>query len=496
MFMNYTLSCFGKRLFCSSLFVFGLVFFAATSFCIAKSILPQNATEEERMEYYLEWLEQSPDPSSRDTAASVLSKYKRPRVVSALIGCLSDPIDFVRSQCANSLWILGKYASVAKPALRKALRDPEERVRVQAAGALQAMGESPRSKELIEVRLAALESDSMHVRALAARGLARHVESRLLMPTIIELPAWEKGRASSNYSSASEILYILATARDRSIIPPLLQAINDGIEGEALFIRTVGRFSPPPDGWLDLLIRKINSESRIVRMTVITEMTKLTSNEQIAKWEGPVSAKLKDPDIDVRQMAKRAIQQAESAKAANALKAKVENYVQGIKNNSEGNAVSAEEMRKLNRQAAEQRNNVIVPKKKIDMAGQLQALHQQAMEQRRHGTAQSRKSLAKESYTTLYRVIRNDPDPQNRKLAMATLEILDLPPGQTLPIYINVMNLDKSEELRARAIINVGNMGAEAKHLVPLLKTKMSGGGKSEKTAAQEAIQKISSSMP
>ena len=231
-------------------------------------------------------------------------------------------------------------------------------------------------------------------------------------------------------------------------------------------------------------------------MTVITEMTKLTSNEQIAKWEGPVSAKLNEPDIDVRQMAKRAIQQAESSKAANALKAKVENYVQGMKNNSEGNAVSAEEMRKLNRQAAEQRNNVIAPKKKIDMAGQLQALHQQAMEQRRHGTAQSRKSLAKESYTTLYRVIRNDPDPQNRKLAMATLEILDLPPGQTLPIYINVMNLDKSEELRARAIINVGNMGAEAKHLVPLLKTKMSGGGKSEKTAAQEAIQKISLSMP
>jgi HEAT repeat protein len=58
-----------------------------------------------------------------------------------LIGALSDSEPKFRAGAANALGVLGPAAKAAVPALKKALKDEDEKVRQSAAVALKAIGE-------------------------------------------------------------------------------------------------------------------------------------------------------------------------------------------------------------------------------------------------------------------------------------------------------------------------------------------------------------------
>jgi HEAT repeat protein len=77
----------------------------------------------------------------RETADSAITQISSKKLVPALKRALSHEDEMVRLGAAYYLWNLGREARPAAGALKKALKDPSEKVRDTAAAALEAIRE-------------------------------------------------------------------------------------------------------------------------------------------------------------------------------------------------------------------------------------------------------------------------------------------------------------------------------------------------------------------
>jgi HEAT repeat protein len=135
---------------------------------------------------------------------------------------LSDPNPKVRSQAARKLGEIGAAAKAAVPDLAAALNDADKQVRFAAVNALWTMG--PDAAEAFPAVLGALKSDkSVEVRESAVRALA-DIDPNLAVPPISgALTEDADPRVRLKAAEALSKLGHHATAA----IPALISALND-----------------------------------------------------------------------------------------------------------------------------------------------------------------------------------------------------------------------------------------------------------------------------
>ncbi len=200
-------------------------------------------------------LKENPDTRKRIDAATHLRHKKDSRAVMALADRLSD-----KELSAN-----------AEPALRLALDNPSPGVRTQVAGALESIGVAP--KELVNARLYGLKGKKLHDRAVSLRGLAGHVDNKLLLPVAMKVAEHDADKQiayswlSEEYASPDQVLKSLVDTGDRELIKPFMTAVKKKHPGDKYFLWALGRYSPKPKGWTDILLGQLESGRMIKKVT-------------------------------------------------------------------------------------------------------------------------------------------------------------------------------------------------------------------------------------
>ena len=252
--------------------------------------------------------QRSAELDDRIDAARSIGRYYPVEGAAALARALNDTEPAIREAAAGALWTAAlsdrpgareAVAAVGDP-LRRALDDPSLEVAAIAASALEAAG-TPR-EELADVRRDVLRArgGSSYARFIAARGLIGLDPPAALAPVLVD---WGTdlyaAEASGRRGGISGDLQLL----DRA----LLRLLREGGEGapEALAAE-VGTASPvtvhllsalatsPPPGWLDLLLRTVDSPHAPSRERAWALLGTLRSPADTARWVPRATAALDD----------------------------------------------------------------------------------------------------------------------------------------------------------------------------------------------------------
>jgi HEAT repeat protein len=160
-------------------------------------------------------------PIVRSRGAEALAKQEGPKVVAALARALKDPDDDVRLNAAVGLWNQGPEATVAVPALLDALDDPIYGVRGWAMGELARIpGTAPRAvPRFVDAMAERTEDRSNAIDALFWYGAAAAPAIPALRDVLSHGQPFERRRAARTLGAIG--------AEARSCIPELRMQLRD-----------------------------------------------------------------------------------------------------------------------------------------------------------------------------------------------------------------------------------------------------------------------------
>lgn len=253
------------------------------------------------------------DVDDRRSAALFLFSNANESSVPALVEALKDADDYVRSNAAGALWKLGEKARPAEGPLEQALTDSSARVRLKAAGALEELGTPP--EKIADAVAMGLEDRDVEVRAEAA-----HYLKRAGAPAVQILPALldcvresqknrgkDSSRLSETQSQCRKDLRNLGIL-PKEAIPILDEALKDGDKEERRAAADVlGRAGGAARVEIPALVRALEDADRDVRYEAADSLGELgnAAREAIPALADVLRA---DRDVDVRKRALRSLE--------------------------------------------------------------------------------------------------------------------------------------------------------------------------------------------
>ena len=270
-------------------------------------------------------LQKSKKAEERAKAARFLGGRNQAEAVEALAQALTDKEPSVREAAASALWRTGKGAKAATPALRKALDDPEPRVIARAAGALDFM-DAATPEDLAPARRRALEgARDPYTTFVAARGLIGIDPPRTVLPGLFPYLAAEAEAMAKpggwldhndNVQAAEEALKRVGKTKDRSAIPLLQNELERSPWSAPSLLKTLVLFKPPPERFVQTLIREMQARYPKTRQTALFACRDLGGDADVAVWAPEAQVLLRDADESVRGEAVWALQKAGGRAAA------------------------------------------------------------------------------------------------------------------------------------------------------------------------------------
>jgi HEAT repeat protein len=233
----------------------------------------------------------NPDSSRARRAASLLGNLGHPSAVEPLVEALGHEDAHVAWCSADSLkGLRGERAVVG---LIEALERPEVGMRRGAAAALGSLGDSRAVEPLIRV----LESDGPAVAEKACEALGQLGDERAVVPLIRALEGREMGVATS-------AALALANLGDGRAVPPLLAALGGSEldDSQRSFLRLALLDLAPKN--MEPILEGCQNEAAAVRMGCAEALGKAGDERAV----GPLETLLKDPEKEVRDSARQALE--------------------------------------------------------------------------------------------------------------------------------------------------------------------------------------------
>ncbi len=204
---------------------------------------------------------QDKDPETRQDAAVLLGRMgpAAKEAVPALVAALKD--EAVASRAAIALTQIG---AAAVPALGKALKDPDQSVRLQAARVLGNLG--PAAREALPDLVDALSGANGPVRALAARAVGRiGAPARPTVPHLLVLLKDPDQRARE---AAVRALIRIGPVAVENVVPALAKAVqnDDDAAVRRLAAGALGEYGPDAKGAVTALTHALDDEEPDVKI--------------------------------------------------------------------------------------------------------------------------------------------------------------------------------------------------------------------------------------
>ena len=245
----------------------------------------------------------------RVAAADSLARHAPRAAVPILVQALNETSEPVRRAAARGLWTVAQNekseaaaARDAMPALRIALGDVSVSVAMNAAGALERLGEPPTT--LAEYRRKALRTPGpfAYERFLAARGLIGLDPAPALTPYLSDWLFEEHKRVDSpngsgaldNIRVANAALTRLVQTGDRGALLALERELDAARPGTHDVLRAMARASPPPDHFARTLVAQSDASNAELVATVFELMSKLDQPSDLAQWVPSAARALQD----------------------------------------------------------------------------------------------------------------------------------------------------------------------------------------------------------
>ncbi len=233
-------------------------------------------------------LQDDPEPQVRASAAAALGRIKAGESVATLMRALRDPDWRVRRQAAAALADIG---APAIPSLVSALAAPEESVQAMAVDALRGIG-----APAFEALAAALASDNPRTRGNAAAALVPPAGGQAALPALARLVSDRDAYVRARAAQA------LGGFKGSEVATALRQAMQD--ENPDVRAAAAGACARIANsGSADLLLAALRDEAALVRENSATALGRIGQPAAI----DPLIAALKDSDPKVRASAAAAL---------------------------------------------------------------------------------------------------------------------------------------------------------------------------------------------
>jgi HEAT repeat protein len=403
----------------------------------------------------------SRDVQKRVDAIENLAAWGKLTTAPLIIGALQDPDARVRAAAASALWDNDMKTPAARAPLMATLNDPAPEVGVMAAGALRLLGLSKAELQKANERGLSSSKD-VRIRFLAARALIGLVPpAGLVSPLVVYLQEQAAIDKRTNIELAQGAFEELRDTKDRSILPPLMDAIPNMTKGAHIVLEVLGKVQPRPTGWTTLLTSQAVRGDANVRRQSLLLMRDLKADAEVAEWS-PIAARLLASDADdvVRSYAASALEFAGGSAHAQA-----------------GLVLSA----------AQQDRSAGVRESAFDALTDIIG---------RMGTAPMsvKTAMAKTALPVVRAAIEGDPNTDVRESAIEALDALALDPAQSASLLVALgRNTSLPEGLRTMALSKVRNRGAEARSVAGDLEQLKSDSNAAVRERAAEALERVTS---
>jgi hypothetical protein len=257
-------------------------------------------------------MSRSMDVKDRVGAAESLARYYPRAAVPILIEALNEPSEPVRRAAARALWTVARNenpedaaaARAAIPALRIALGDVSVSVAMNAAEALEGLGEPPAA--LTEPRRNALRATGPYFayeRFQAARGLIGVDPAPALATFVLDFLFAEYKRLDSSDSSgardnirvANAALLRLVQTHDRNVLSVLEVSLQPDRPGVSDLLRAMASATPAPDQFARMLIAESEAPNAATVAAAYELMAKLDDPANLNVWVPAAARALADP---------------------------------------------------------------------------------------------------------------------------------------------------------------------------------------------------------
>lgn len=247
----------------------------------------------------------------RVEAADSLARYEPRAAVPILIEALNETSEPVRRAAARGLWTIAQNenpevigaARAAIPALRIALGDTSISVAMNAASALERLGEP--AAALADVRRKALRTPGSfaYERFLAARGLIGLDPGATLTPYVLDWLFDEHRRVATPNSSgardniriANAALIRLVQSGDRGVLIVLERELPAARPGTGDLLRAMALATPAPDRFAQTLVLAAGVPAAETVATAYELMPKLDTPADTEIWVPAAAHALADP---------------------------------------------------------------------------------------------------------------------------------------------------------------------------------------------------------
>jgi len=256
-------------------------------------------------------MSRSMDVKDRVGAAESLVRYSPRAAVPILIEALNEPSEPVRRAAARGLWTVAQNenaddaaaARAAVPALRNALGDVSVSVAMNAAGALERLGEP--ASALAEVRRKALRTSGpySYERFLAARGLVGIDPAAALTPYVLDwlfaeyrrLDTPDSSAARDNIRIANAGLTRLVETGDRGVLVVMETELKADRPGTSDLLRAMANAKPLPDHFARTLVGASDAPRAETVAVAFELMAKLDDPASLNEWVPTAVRALSDP---------------------------------------------------------------------------------------------------------------------------------------------------------------------------------------------------------
>jgi HEAT repeat protein len=249
----------------------------------------------------------SRDAKERADAARYLGGNKDAESIAALTNALRDPEPRVRMEAAGGLWKSEKAAEPAREALMATLDDADPNVSAQAAGALQALGMKEAELAPARKRVLASAQATPHTRYLVARNLVGFEEpARLVEPILgyLERAATSRSTDQRNMmESAQRSVARLVKTQDRSIAAALFEATRTLKGGNAVVLKALDSYDPDAEGYFELVLANLQARDPQMRIAALEVLRDRKEEQDIVAYGPRVAPLLRDGDEGVRSQA-------------------------------------------------------------------------------------------------------------------------------------------------------------------------------------------------
>ena len=251
------------------------------------------------------------DTKDRVAAADSLARYFPRAAVPLLIDALNEPSEPVRRAAARGLWTIARAdspsdaaaARAATPALRIALSDVSISVAMNAAEALERLGEP--ASALAESRHKALGAPPLfaYERFLAARGLIGIDPGPALAPYVLaflfaehrRLDSQDSSGARDNIRVANAALTRLVQTGDRGVLVVLEGELNADRPGTSDLLRALAIAKPAPDHFVRTLVIASDASRAETAATAYEILAKMDDPASLSEWTPAAARALGDP---------------------------------------------------------------------------------------------------------------------------------------------------------------------------------------------------------